>query len=294
MKEKTHLIRTHNKGQTEFITHLQNCNIDFIVKTTSSSTSIEYTDKYGKCKRIFCDGLFLGIKEMILQKKLKKHIKNRNAGKKINYKNQRISYHKFDVSLQNMVKSSGEFVEFPNILEMDITKAYYKMARNLDYISEEIYHICLKLPKHIRLRLIGSIATHKVVEKYENKELKDIQIIEDLELRDIWFHICYEVGKVMEECAEAIQDYFIFYWVDGIYFQMDKRFTTKNDPSQQIIKNIFQKNKLEFSINKLNKISLQNYKEHLTLKCYKNNEVKSHFSVPYKKVKLYIDDKILT
>ena len=201
---------------------------------------------------------------------------------------------KFDVSLQNMVKSSGEFVEFPNILEMDITKAYYKMARNLDYISEEIYHICLKLPKHIRLRLIGSIATHKVVEKYENKELKDIQIIEDLELRDIWFHICYEVGKVMEECAEAIQDYFIFYWVDGIYFQMDKRFTTKNDPSQQIIKNIFQKNKLEFSINKLNKISLQNYKEHLTLKCYKNNEVKSHFSVPYKKVKLYIDDKILT
>ena len=81
MKEKTHLIRTHNKGQTEFITHLQNCNIDFIVKTTSSSTSIEYTDKYGKCKRIFCDGLFLGIKEMILQKKLKKHIKNRNAGR---------------------------------------------------------------------------------------------------------------------------------------------------------------------------------------------------------------------
>ena len=70
-------------------------------------------------------------------------------------------------------------MEFPHILEMDMTKAYYKMARNLDYISEEIYQICLKVPKHIRLRLIGSIATHKVVEKYENKELKDILIIED-------------------------------------------------------------------------------------------------------------------
>ena len=230
---------------------------------------------------------------MILQKKLKKHIKNRNNGKKINYQNQRISYHKFDSSLQDMIETSGDYLEFPHILEMDITKAYYKMARNLDYISEEIYQICLKLPKHIRLRLIGSIATHKVVEKYENKELKDIQIIEDLELRDIWFHICYEVGKIMVECSEAIQDYFIFYWVDGIYFQMDKRFSTKNDPSQQIIKSIFQKNNLDFSVNELNKISLQNYNEHLTLKCFKNNEVKSHFSVPYKKVKMYVDDKIL-
>lgn len=293
MKEKTHIIRTHNKGQRDFTTHLKNCNIDFVVKTTSSSTTIEYSDKYGKCKRIFCDGLFLSIKEMILQKKLKKHIKNRNNGKKINYKNQRISYHKFDDSLQAMIETSGQYLELPNILEMDITKAYYKMARNLDYISEEIYQICLKLPKHIRLRLIGSIATHKVIEKYENKELKDIQIIEDLELREIWFHICYEVGKVMQECAEAIQEYFIFYWVDGIYFQRDKRFSTKNDPSQQIINNIFQKNNLEFSVNELNKISLQNYNEHLTLKCYKNNIVKSHFSVPYKKVKMYVDEKIL-
>lgn len=292
-KSNINLIRTSYKGQNDFQNYLHHCNIDFVVKTTSSSTIIEYSDKYGKCKRIFCDGLFMSIKEMILQKKLKKHIKNRNNEKDINYKNQRISYNRFDRSLNYLLETSGDYLEFPNILEMDMTKAYYKMARNLDYISEEIYQICLKVPKHIRLRLIGSIATHKIIEKYENKKLKNIQITEDEELREIWFHICYEVGKVMEECAEAIQDYFIFYWVDGIYFQRDKRFSTKNDPSQQIIQNIFQKSNLDFSVNELNKISLQNYNKHLTLKCYKNGKVKSHFSVPYKKVKLIVENKTL-
>ena len=75
MKEKTHIVRTHYKGQTDFTTYLKNCNRDFVIKTTSSSTTIEYSDNYGKCKRIFCDGLFMSIKEMILQKKLKKQIK---------------------------------------------------------------------------------------------------------------------------------------------------------------------------------------------------------------------------
>ena len=291
-KPSTIVLRTYNKGISEYKKYLMDCNIDFKVKTTTNSCSIDYEDLDGKKKVMFCDGLYLSIKEMILQKKLKKHIKKRNNGKKVNYQNQKINYWRFDNSLHSMVESSGECVEFHNILEMDITKAYYKMARNLDYISEEIYQICLKLPKPIRLRLIGSIATHKVIETYENKEIKNIQIIEDDELRQIWFHICYEVGAVMQECADAIQDYFIFYWVDGIYFQRDKRFLSKNDPSQQIIKNIFQKNNLDFSVSKLNKISLQNYNEHLTLKCYKENKVKSHFSVPYNKVKMYVDDKV--
>ena len=291
-KPSTIVLRTYNKGITQYKKYLMDCNIDFQVKTTTNSCSIEYKDLDAKYKIMFCDGLYLSIKEMILQKKLKKHIKQRNNGKKVDYQNQQINYWKFDNSLHSMVENSGEYLEFPNILEMDITKAYYRMAWNLDYISEEIYKICLKLPKHIRLRLIGSIATHKVIEKYENKEIKSIQTIEDEELRQIWFHICYEVGKVMEECANAIEDYFIFYWVDGIYFQRDKRFSKNNDPSQQIIKNIFQKNNLDYSINELNKISLQNYNEHLTLKCYKNNNVKSHFSVPYNKVKMYVDDKV--
>jgi len=38
---------------------------------------------------------------------------------------------------------------------------------------------------------------------------------------------------------------------------------------------------------------LQNYNDELILKCWKNGEVKSNFSVPHKKVRKYVfdDDK---
>ena len=187
-----------------------------------------------------------------------------------------------------MVETSGDCIDIENILEMDITKAYYQMAYNLGYISKKFFEVTLKLPKHIRLRLLGSIATKRIIEKWENGKVVEMKIVEDLRMRDIWFHICYNVGKVMKECSEAIQDYFVFYWVDGIYFQQHPHFNKENDPTKQIIQKIFQKNNLKFTINELEKISLQNLNDEIMLKCWKDGRVKSNFSVPHKKVKKYI------
>ena len=176
------------------------------------------------------------------------------------YKNQKVNFFEFDNSLRYMVETSGDYTEIPNIIEMDITKAYYQMTYNLGYISEKTYNELLGLPKYIRLRLLGSIATRKVIEKYNGDKNIDIRVVENLRLREVWNRICYEVGKVMKECSESIQDYFVFYWVDGIYFQQHPDYNIENDPCRQIIKSIFEKNKLKFSINQLEKISLQNYR----------------------------------
>jgi hypothetical protein len=287
------VLRTHHKQVGEYQQYLKDCNVDYVIKTTTNSTTIEYKDDNTKYKIMFTDGQYMSIKEMILQKKLKKEVKERTENKQINYNGERIDFYRFDSSLKYMVDTAGDYIEFTNILEMDITKAYYKMALNLGYISEKTYKVCLVLPKYIRLRLIGSIATSKIIETYKNKELVKIEVKEDEQLRQIWFHICYNVGKIMLECAESIEDYFIFYWVDGIYFQRNMNFGQTNDPSIQIIKNIFQKNKLEYSVNQLERITLQNYNDELILKCWKNGEVKSNFSVPHKKVRKYVfdDDK---
>lgn len=287
------VLRTHNKQLGEYQQYLKDCNIDYVIKTTTNSATIEYADINDKYKIMFSDGQYMSIKEMILQKKLKKEVNARTKDKKINYNGERIDFYRFDSSLKYMVDTAGDYIEFTNILEMDITKAYYKMALNLGYISEKTYKVCLLLPKYIRLRLIGSIATSKVIETYKDKQLVKIEVKEDEQLRQIWFHICYEVGKIMLECAESIEDYFIFYWVDGIYFQRNMNFEQTNDPSIQIIKNIFKKNKLEYSVNQLERITLQNYNDELILKCWKNGEVKSNFSVPHKKVIKYVfdDDK---
>ena len=287
------VLRTHHKQVGEYQQYLKDCNVDYVIKTTTNSTTIEYKDDNTKYKIMFTDGQYMSIKEMILQKKLKKEVEERTENKQINYNGERIDFYRFDSSLKYMVDTAGDYIEFTNILEMDITKAYYKMALNLGYISEKTYKVCLVLPKYIRLRLMGSIATSKVIETYKNKELVKIEVKEDEQLRQIWFHICYNVGKIMLECAESIEDYFIFYWVDGIYFQRNMNFGQTNDPSIQIIKNIFQKNKLEYSVNQLERITLQNYNDELILKCWKNGEVKSNFSVPHKKVRKYVfdDDK---
>jgi hypothetical protein len=134
-----------------------------------------------------------------------------------------------------MVETSGDYTDIPNILEMDITKAYYQMCYNLGYISKSTFENLLGLPKYIRLRLLGSIATRKVIEKYEGKKAIEMKVVENLRLREVWNKICYEVGKVMKECSDSIQDYFVFYWVDGIYFQQHPEFNIENDPCKQII-----------------------------------------------------------
>mgnify|MGYP003131979312 CR=1 FL=1 len=282
-------LRSTSTGVRDFINYLNDCNYSFVLSTTTNSSIIVYSDPYDKYKVIFSDGVYMSKKEMILQKKLKKEIEKNTKGIEITFSQEKkIHFFEFDSSLRYMVETSGECIDIPNVLEMDITKAYYQMAYNLGYLSKKFFEITLKLPKHIRLRLLGSIATKRVVEKYKNGKVVEMKIIEDHRMRDIWFHICYNVGKVMKECSENIQDFFIFYWVDGIYFQKHPKFAPQYDPTKQIIQNIFQKNKLKFSINELEKISLQNLNDEIMLKCWKDGKVKSNFSVPHKKVKKYI------
>ena len=283
------VLRSTSKGLRSFTDYLNKCNHSFVLSTTTNSNIIVYSDNYNKYKVIFSDGVYMSKKEMILQRKLKSEIEKNTKNQEIKFSSsKKIQFFEFDSSLKYMVETSGDYVEIENVLEMDITKAYYLMALNLGYISKKFFDITLKLTKHIRLRLLGSIATKRVIEKWENGNVVEMKIVEDLRMRDIWFEICYNVGKVLNECSEAIQDYFIFYWVDGIYFQQHPHFSKEYDPTTQIIANIFQKNGLKFTINELEKISLQNYNDEIMLKCWKEGKIKSNFSVPHKKVKKYI------
>ena len=163
---------------TDYINHLKRCNVNFVKQQTlSGTTTIVITEKQ---KRVFSNThRFLSKREMMLQKQLLKEIKNNTENMEI-LKNQKntTNYFKFDNSIRQMSDMLGEIVSINNICEMDVVKAYYKIAYNLNYISKEFYEKTLKLPKYIRLRLLGSIATRKIVETYEGEKLmKCIEIM---------------------------------------------------------------------------------------------------------------------
>ena len=231
---------------TDYINHLKRCNVNFVKQQTlSGTTTIVITEKQ---KRVFSNThRFLSKREMMLQKQLLKEIKNNTENMEI-LKNQKntTNYFKFDNSIRQMSDMLGEIVSINNICEMDVVKAYYKIAYNLNYISKEFYEKTLKLPKYIRLRLLGSIAAKKIIETYEGDKLIDVKIKENEKNRNIWFNICKKLDEVMMEVADGLQDYFLFYWVDGIYFKKDDNIILDDhQPSIQVVKYIFEKHNLD-------------------------------------------------
>ncbi len=123
------------------------------------------------------------------------------------------------VPVLNFFKGYDKYVmDFGPCTELDISMAYYQTAFELGYISQDFYSKCVYLPKAMRLSVIGSIATMKVMSKYKRGKLDGTPWVEkDDLLRHAWFHIASTVDRCMADLAISFRENFLFYWVDGIY-----------------------------------------------------------------------------
>jgi hypothetical protein len=100
------VIKGNTKDIGDFLDFLKNTNKSFTLSTTTNSTSINYSNKYGKYKRVYSDGVSMSRKEFRLQKTIKKEIEE-NAIKMEkadsnfkHYKNQKIHFFEFDSSVK--------------------------------------------------------------------------------------------------------------------------------------------------------------------------------------------------
>tara|TARA_R100000655_G_scaffold22905_3_gene46264 strand:+ start:1581 stop:2489 length:909 start_codon:yes stop_codon:yes gene_type:complete len=267
------------------IKNLKECGVKFTKQETTSTTIITNEDTkwvYGTLRT-----RFLSKKEMMLQKQLVAHIKKNTEGKDIfPDPRQPIKYFQFDYSLRKLVDYAGEVTSLNNIIEMDITMAYWRVAFNLGYINEDFYKKVKNIPKYMRLRLLGSIAAEKIIEEYEGKKRISINVKSNPKMQAVYKNICKETGNIMSEVADAIGDYFIFYWVDGIYFKKDP-IIEKNElqPSVQVVEYIFNKHNLEFKIKNIEKLLIINKKETIYLQLYMDNKLKSRFNIKLNKIK---------
>ena len=163
-------------------------------------------------------------KFMGLVSSLRREINQRLADEKIrdipSYEPTDIPYFVFNDIIMSKYVPVNRVMNVYDIMEMDITSAYYQSAYRLGYISREFYEKCIDLPKMDRLRLIGSLATmHETAVFVEGKEVEyDIKPYDEMH-RKIWFHICKNVANCLYQFKEALDDNFLFYWVDGIYFR---------------------------------------------------------------------------
>jgi hypothetical protein len=211
-KERQFTIR---KDASIKIAELNRKGIHFIVSRTQSSCKIKIPSM-NEC--YFKGASNYTFKEMNAQRFLKKAVHENIVNKNLEVPDispSDIKYSQFSSYILNELPLDQKI---SNFVEFDITKAYYKVAHNLGYISEEMYLKYIDLPKKVRLRFLGSIATKKRKYVYDKgKMVGEPEIFEDKLLRKVWFHIVSETDKCMTEFMNIVKDNFLMYYVDGIY-----------------------------------------------------------------------------
>ena len=252
----------------------------FIVKRTNRTTQIEVDDV-----RYIYSELQLKPRHFSLMKEVKneflaheKEIRNTKIESPFD-----INYNDFSDTIKDMEYYAGTVNEFHNIINMDITKAYYYSARNLGYISPEFFKKCMNLPKYFRLILIGSVATNKRTFHYEKGELVEVENDSNELLREAWFNICKYVDNAMTDIKNCIGKHFLFYWVDGIFF------TPNNGQNVKICHIIMDHYKFDFTLERIKKIEVVNDGAGNIMKVFKGKSVKT-FTVPRQETKAYYFD----
>lgn len=258
---------------------------DVNVSTTQRTTIIAIKTP-DKDITIFYTGQIITYKEMHLQRECKREFKKNEH--LIEDTEEKENYYNFSPTLKEVAKDSGSIYELENVSEVDITKAYYRSARNLGYISEEFFQKCMKIPKDQRLRLIGSIATRKTVKTYKSKDFLEngnstepysTFIKEDKKLRLAWRNIVINVDNAMSDVMTHLKDDFIFYWVDGIFFHNDGMNAFK-------VRQIFKKHGFETTFEEHERVEVINKWGCLQIQVHKGNTYKP-FNVPMNKQKAY-------
>jgi hypothetical protein len=101
---------------------------------------------------------------------------------------------------------------------VDLSSAYTFALHLLGLISRETLDKLTELDKVERLRVVGMLATTKTRIKYEGGRTTEVEV-ELSETRGAFFAACMHVSEVMQQASK--HPGFLFYWVDGIFFDRD-------------------------------------------------------------------------
>ena len=204
-----------------------------------------------------------------------------------------LKYFEFHKSFKTFNLDAGSYYEIPDVIEADITSAYYRTAFNLGFINEDFYKKCLLLEKIDRLILIGSIATIKTIETYEKGFLVNTSMEKNELHRLAWFKICSYVDSALLTLKSRFdlisKDIFLFYWVDGIYFRDFE--ITNNYNWVNILNELSALFPFEWKVQRMKEVLLVNTGTHLKIQIEKLDGKKKEFFPTRNEIKIYALDK---
>lgn len=140
--------------------------------------------------------------------------------------------------------------ELTNVIELDLTAAYWDAAYKLGIIDKKDYYQGLGMKKTERLAALGSLARVLKVREFDGKKYGRAIIKDNSDnTRHIWFAISNEVDKVMKKCAKALGDQLVFYWIDALFF-------IKTEENKKLVQDIIKKAGYKSKFIKIEKVYL--------------------------------------
>lgn len=122
-------------------------------------------------------------------------------------------FFKINYGFSNLVES----YEAERVLNIDISSAYASCLVNNNLITLETYERISRLPKVERLPVVGMLATSYTKFIYDKGECIDVKV-HRADTANVFYYLIDEINYVMQEIRHLLGKHFIFYWVDGVFF----------------------------------------------------------------------------
>ena len=106
------------------------------------------------------------------------------------------------------------------VLNIDISAAYATCLHRHGLITERTHNALKKLPKIERLPCVGMLATSHTKFIYSGGECVGLEPYR-APTANIFFFLIDEINYIMQQIQFLLGSKFIFYWVDGVFFDAD-------------------------------------------------------------------------
>lgn len=128
----------------------------------------------------------------------------------LKYDRQRIKYYNYNHSELKTIK---------RFYYIDFSACYITQLKNVGLFSSELFNSINSLPKKDRLISLGMLAYEPYLIKYKNGIMDEhVEKIKN-DYSKFFFLACHLTTDLMEQVIKRIDNKYIFYWVDGIFFE---------------------------------------------------------------------------